>query len=67
MLSQIPFICKKLYEKNLIAGLEGNVSQKRGDQILITASKSSKSDIQEKDLRLIDLSGKSLQEKKKVR
>ena len=61
--SQIPFTCKKLYEKNLIAGLEGNVSERKGDHVLITASQVSKSDIQEKDLCLIDLNGKTFQRK----
>ena len=59
--SQIPFICKKLYEKNLIAGLEGNVSEKKGDHVLITASQVSKSDIQEKDLCWIDLNGNPIE------
>ena len=55
--SQISFICQKLYEKNLIAGLEGNVSERKREHVLITASQVSKSDIQEKDLCWIDLNG----------
>lgn len=67
MKSQIPLIGRKLYEKNLLAGWEGNLSEKRGDHILITASGLSKSSIQEKDLLWVDLKGQSFSQKKKQR
>ena len=67
MQSKIPFICKKLYEKNLIVGLEGNVSERKGEGLLITASQVSKSDIQEKDLCWVDLNGKSLEKEKQLK
>lgn len=60
MTSQIPFFCKKLYEKNLIAGSDGNVSEKRGNEILITPSEVNKSETKEKDLCVMDLLGKAL-------
>ena len=60
MQSQIPFICKRLYEKNLVVGLEGNVSERKKDSVIITASQVSKYDIQEKDLCWVDLKGKTL-------
>ena len=59
--NQIPFICKKLYEKNLIAGLEGNISERKGYHVLITVPQASKSDIQEKDLCWIDLNGSPIE------
>lgn len=63
-MSQIPFICKKLYEKNLIAGSDGNVSERSGDNFLITPSLVDKSQIREEDLCLIDSRGNSLKGKK---
>jgi len=61
--SQIPFICKKLYAKNLIVGSDGNVSEKLENQILITASGGDKSDIKEKDLCVLDKKGQPLKGK----
>ena len=60
MKSHIPLICKKLYEKNLIAGSDGNVSEKRGNKIIITPSNVNKSEIKSKDLCWIDKNGKNL-------
>ena len=60
MKNRIPFICKKLYEKNLIAGSDGNVSEKIDSQIFITPSGVNKSAIQEKDLCLIDINGNNI-------
>ena len=63
MKSQIPSICKKLYEKNLIAGFDGNVSEKKGKQIIITPSNVNKSKIKSKDLCLINMAGQNLKGK----
>ena len=60
MKSQIPLICKKLYENKLIAGCDGNVSEKKGDKIIITPSNVNKSEINSKDLCLIDEKGQNL-------
>ena len=60
MNSQIPSCCKKLYEKNLIAGCDGNVSEKKENQIFITPANINKSKLQEEDLCLIDLYGNPL-------
>ena len=60
MKSQIPLIGKKLYNKNLIAGSEGNISEKKGKQILITPSQVNKSEIKTKDLCIIDMQGNKL-------
>ena len=60
MSSQIPSICKRLYKKNLIAGSDGNISEKIGSHIFITPSGVDKSEIKEEDLCIIDLQGKDL-------
>ena len=60
MTSQIPFVCKRLYEKNLIAGSEGNVSEKIKNQIFITPSGMNKSEVKEEDLCVMDLHGEAL-------
>ncbi|MCZ0931567.1 MAG: class II aldolase/adducin family protein [Oligoflexia bacterium] len=60
MKSKIPLICKKLYEKNLIAGSDGNVSEKQGNKIVITPSNVNKSEINLKDLCLINEKGQNL-------
>ena len=60
MKSNIPFICKKLYEKNLIAGCDGNVSEQKGNNIIITPSNVNKSEIKSKDLCLIDKRGRDI-------
>ena len=60
MKSQIPLICKKLYEKSLIAGSDGNISERKGNKIVITPSNVNKSEIQSKDLCLIDEKGRNI-------
>ena len=60
MNSQIPLICQRLYNKNLISGTEGNVSEKTSDRIYITASGSNKSRITQKDLCSMDFNGQNL-------
>ena len=60
MKSKIPFICKKLSEKNLIAGSEGNVSEKKSDRILISPSQKNKAEIKSSELSWIDLQGRVL-------
>jgi len=63
MKSQLPLIAKKLYEKNLMAGLEGNLSEKKGDHILITGSQVDKSNLKAKHLCGIDLCGNPISKK----
>ena len=63
MKNQIPLICKKLYEKNLIAGSDGNISVQKGKQIIITPSNVNKSEIKTKDLCLINMAGQNLKGK----
>lgn len=58
MKSQIPSLCRRLYDKGLIAGSDGNISEKVGGQILITAGGGDKSNIEEKDLCVMDLEGR---------
>ena len=60
MKSQIPLIGKKLCDKNLIAGPDGNISERIGDQICITASGVNKSKITKEDLCWMDLRGQAL-------
>ena len=57
MASQIPSVCKRLYEKGLIAGSEGNVSEKIEDRIFITPPAVNKSEIREEDLCEMDPHG----------
>ena len=63
MKSKIPLTCKKLYEKNLIAGCDGNISEKIGNQIIITPSQVNKAEIKSKDLCLINNKGQNLKGK----
>ncbi len=60
MLNKISLVCQRLYEKNLIAGSDGNISEKRGEQIFITPSGANKSEIKEENLCIIDPKGKAL-------
>ena len=60
MKSQIPLICKKLYENKLIVASDGNISEKKGNKIIITPSSVTKSEIKSKDLCWIDKKGKNL-------
>ena len=54
-------VCQKLHEKNLIAGVDGNVSVLCGaGKILITPSGASKSSLGAGDICSMDLSGKPL-------
>lgn len=58
--SQIPLICQKLYEKNLLAGTDGNVSEKKADRICITASGLNKSKMKQEDLCWMNLEGQAI-------
>ena len=60
MFSQIPLICNKLYQKNLIAGSDGNVSEKKSGRIFITPSQVNKSEIKADDLCVLNLNGRSI-------
>ena len=54
-------VCQKLYEKNLIAGSDGNVSVRLSeDKILITPSGVSKSSLNTGDICSMDLAGRTL-------
>ena len=55
---QIVRVCRRLYERNLIAGGEGNVSARLSDGgILITPAGASKIDVLEEDLVVVDARG----------
>ena len=52
-------VCRRLYERGLIAGGEGNVSARLDDDtFLITPAGASKIDVLESDLVIVDASGK---------
>lgn len=58
---QIVRICRRMYERGLIAGTDGNVSQRlEGDRILITPSGVHKGDLTEQDLVITDAEGKPI-------
>ena len=55
---EIVRVCRRLYERGLIAGGEGNVSARRdAETLLVTPSGASKVDIAEDDLVVVDLAG----------
>lgn len=59
--SQIVKVCGRLYEKNLIAATDGNVSARLGpNRILVTPSFVSKGDIRSNDILLCDLAGRKI-------
>ena len=60
MPSQIPLICNNLYQKNLIAGNDGNVSEKKSGRIFITPSGIAKSEIKTSDLCILDGRGRTI-------
>jgi len=55
-----------LYEKNLLAGFDGNISIRTEKGVWITASESYKGFLKEEDLVLIDFSGKMLEGSRKA-
>lgn len=57
--SEIVRVCRRLYERGLIAGGEGNVSGRLGDAaIIVTPAGASKIDVSEGDLIVVDRTGK---------
>jgi L-fuculose-phosphate aldolase len=55
-------VCRRLYERGLVAGPDGNVSVRlTDDSILLTPSGLSKVDVEPDDLVLVDLAGAVLQ------
>ena len=58
----IVHVCRRLYERGLVAGPDGNVSVRlTDDSILVTPSGLSKVDVEPEDLVLVDLAGAVLQ------
>lgn len=56
---EIVRVCRRLYERGLIAGGEGNVSARRdAETVLVTPAGASKVDVAEDDLVVVDLAGK---------
>ncbi len=52
-------VCRRLYERGLIAGGEGNVSARRdAETLLVTPAGASKADVGEDDLVVVDLAGR---------
>jgi L-fuculose-phosphate aldolase len=57
--AEIVRVCRRLYERGLIAGGEGNVSARLADgSILVTPAGASKIDVAEDDLVVVDRTGK---------
>jgi L-fuculose-phosphate aldolase len=57
--TEIVRVCRRLYERGLIAGGEGNVSARLADgSILVTPTGASKIDVVEDDLVVVDRTGK---------
>lgn len=57
--TEIVRVCRRLYERGLIAGGEGNVSARLADgSILVTPAGASKIDVVEDDLVVVDRTGK---------
>ncbi len=55
-------VCRRLYERGLVAGPDGNVSVRlENDSILVTPSGMSKVDVEPNDLVLVDLTGAVLE------
>ena len=56
-------ICRKLYKKNFLAGIDGNVSvyNKESNTVVITPSGVPKNSLKERDLCSMNLEGKPLQ------
>jgi L-fuculose-phosphate aldolase len=55
---EIVHVCRRLYERGLIAGGEGNVSARLADgTILVTPAGASKIDVAEEDLVVVDAAG----------
>lgn len=55
---EIVRVCRRLYERGLIAGGEGNVSARRdAETLVVTPSGASKVDVEEADLVVVDLAG----------
>ena len=58
---RIVSVCRRMYERGLIAGADGNVSVRLGDdRLLITPSGLHKGDLAEEDLVITDRAGKPL-------
>lgn len=54
-------ICCRLYEKNMLAGADGNISVRlESDEVMITPSGVSKAGLKPEDLVLIDMDGNTL-------
>ncbi len=62
---QIVEIGKRLYNKNLISGYEGNISAREGDKVYITPSGLCKGFLTTEDIIVIDLDGNLLEGNKK--
>ena len=58
---EIVRVCRRLYERGLIAGGEGNVSARRDqDTLLVTPAGASKIDVVEDDLMVVDFAGNAV-------
>ena len=52
-------VCRRLFQKNLLASCDGNISCKKGEDIFITPSGVPKNSLKIKDIACIDLNGKT--------
>jgi len=57
---EIVRVCRMLHQKNYLAGTDGNVSVRLGDQVLITPSGVNKGMMEEHQLITVDLEGRLL-------
>lgn len=58
---EIVMICRMMHQKNLIAGMDGNVSLKWGDHLLTTASGVNKGFLRTDQILTVDWEGRVLQ------
>ena len=59
---EIPLVCRRLYERGLVAGPDGNVSVRQADgSIVVTPSGLSKVDVTPDDLVVVTLDGRVLE------
>jgi L-fuculose-phosphate aldolase len=58
--AEIAAVCRRLYERGLIAGQDGNVSARLGDSLLVTPAGLSKVDVTPDSILTVALDGKLL-------
>jgi L-fuculose-phosphate aldolase len=59
--AELARICRRLWERGLVAGQDGNVSARVGPRILVTPAGFSKVDVTADDIVVVDLEGRVLE------